>query len=163
MGESDSTVSQPPKPVCDWSLGRLGGEVKGDFPEFFSTVQTVPGKPFTRIPVFPQAVENRIESARKHAPKPGNCLKKLRERPVSLKWRVLWLSDPCTTHSSRRAPPLTPGDRSGPRPAIAQNANRKPSASTTQSHGEALSRPTNGESSSLHLLPMSRTACDTAA
>jgi hypothetical protein len=54
MGESDSTVSQPPKPVCDWSLGRLGGEVKGDFPEFFSTVQTVPGKPFTRIPVFPQ-------------------------------------------------------------------------------------------------------------
>jgi hypothetical protein len=31
MGESDSTVSQPPKPVCDWSLGLAGGEVKGIF------------------------------------------------------------------------------------------------------------------------------------
>jgi hypothetical protein len=32
MGESDSTVSQPSKPVCDWSLGPAGGEVKGIFP-----------------------------------------------------------------------------------------------------------------------------------
>jgi hypothetical protein len=31
MGESDSTVSQPPKPVCDWSLGLAEGEVKGIF------------------------------------------------------------------------------------------------------------------------------------
>jgi hypothetical protein len=31
MGESDSTVSQPPKPVCDWSLGLADGEVKGIF------------------------------------------------------------------------------------------------------------------------------------
>jgi hypothetical protein len=52
MGESDSTVSQPPKPVCDWSLGPVGGEVKAHFPEFFSTAQTLRGKPFTSIPVF---------------------------------------------------------------------------------------------------------------
>jgi hypothetical protein len=32
MGESDSTASQPPKPVCDWSVGRASGEVKGIFP-----------------------------------------------------------------------------------------------------------------------------------
>jgi hypothetical protein len=31
MGESDSTVSQPTKPVCDWSLGLARGEVKGIF------------------------------------------------------------------------------------------------------------------------------------
>jgi hypothetical protein len=31
MGKSDSTVSQPQKPVCDWSLGLAGGEVKGIF------------------------------------------------------------------------------------------------------------------------------------
>src|SRR2546423_8127618 len=28
MGESDSTVSQPPKPVCDWILGCAGKYVK---------------------------------------------------------------------------------------------------------------------------------------
>jgi len=28
MGESDSTVSQPPKPVCDWILGCVGNDVK---------------------------------------------------------------------------------------------------------------------------------------
>jgi hypothetical protein len=28
MGESGPTASQPSKPVCDWSLGRAGNEVK---------------------------------------------------------------------------------------------------------------------------------------
>jgi len=28
MGESDSTASQPPKPVCDWILGFRTNEVK---------------------------------------------------------------------------------------------------------------------------------------
>src|SRR5690348_13493863 len=83
MGESDSTVSQPPKPVCDWSLGPAGGEVKAHFPEFFSTVQTLPVKPFTRIPVLPQAVENLLEPVPKHAPKRGNSLRKLRDRARS--------------------------------------------------------------------------------
>jgi hypothetical protein len=32
MGESDPMASQPPKPVCDWSLGRAEGEVKPIFP-----------------------------------------------------------------------------------------------------------------------------------
>ena len=32
MGESDSTASQPPKPVCDWSLGRAANEVKKKIP-----------------------------------------------------------------------------------------------------------------------------------
>jgi hypothetical protein len=31
MGESDPTASQPPKPVCDWSVGPPGGEVKREF------------------------------------------------------------------------------------------------------------------------------------
>ena len=31
MGESDPTVSQPPKPVCDWSVGPQEGEVKRKF------------------------------------------------------------------------------------------------------------------------------------
>jgi len=85
MGESDSTVSQPPKPVCDWSLGRLGGEVKAHFPEFFSTVQTTPAKPFTRIPVFPQGSGKPSKHMRKHAPKRGNYLKQLTDRPVNSK------------------------------------------------------------------------------
>ena len=32
MGESDPTVSQPPKPVCDWILGFRTGEVKQKSP-----------------------------------------------------------------------------------------------------------------------------------
>jgi hypothetical protein len=52
MGESDSTASQPTKPVCDWSVGRAKGEVKADFPDFFSTAQTPPAKPFMGLPVF---------------------------------------------------------------------------------------------------------------
>src|SRR5438128_11842640 len=32
MGESDSTASQPPKPVCDWILGFRTGEVKRKSP-----------------------------------------------------------------------------------------------------------------------------------
>lgn len=31
MGESDPTASQPPKPVCDWSVGPRNGEVKREF------------------------------------------------------------------------------------------------------------------------------------
>ena len=32
MGESDPMALQPSKPVCDWSVGPVGGEVKGIFP-----------------------------------------------------------------------------------------------------------------------------------
>src|SRR5690348_5650069 len=31
MGESDPTASQPPKPVCDWSVGPRKSEVKREF------------------------------------------------------------------------------------------------------------------------------------
>jgi hypothetical protein len=31
MGESDPTASQPPNPVCDWSVGPRNGEVKREF------------------------------------------------------------------------------------------------------------------------------------
>jgi hypothetical protein len=40
LGESDSTASQPPKPVCDWSVGPAMGEVKNEFiGNFFHTAR----------------------------------------------------------------------------------------------------------------------------
>jgi hypothetical protein len=67
MGESDPTASQPPKPVCDWSVGRAGGEVKADFPEFFSTVQTPTAKPFMGLPVFRLIVERSFPTCGKQS------------------------------------------------------------------------------------------------
>jgi hypothetical protein len=46
MGESDPTASQPPKPVCDWSVGPRGVEVKDDFPALIGDPQLAPNKPF---------------------------------------------------------------------------------------------------------------------
>jgi hypothetical protein len=37
MGESDSTVSRPPKPVCDWILGRGENDVKEKTPTLWIT------------------------------------------------------------------------------------------------------------------------------
>jgi hypothetical protein len=65
MGESDSTASQPTKPVCDWSVGRAAGEVKADFPDFFSTVQTAPAKPFMSLPVFRFQLRASLDSCGK--------------------------------------------------------------------------------------------------
>jgi hypothetical protein len=65
MGESDSTASQPTKPVCDWSVGRARGEVKADFPEFFSTVQTATAKPFMGRLVFRLTLKRRFAACGK--------------------------------------------------------------------------------------------------
>ena len=63
MGESDSTVSQPPKPVCDWSLGPVGGEVKGIFPNFFPLFKRFQLNHLRVILFFAETVENRSRRA----------------------------------------------------------------------------------------------------
>jgi hypothetical protein len=65
MGESDPTASQPPKPVCDWSVGPRGVEVKDDFPTLVRHLQLAPNKPFIGQPVFPQAVDRTFSTGGK--------------------------------------------------------------------------------------------------
>jgi hypothetical protein len=65
MGESDPTVSQPPKPVCDWSVGPRGVEVKDDFPTLTGDPQLAPNKPFIGEPVFAQSVDSRFSTSGK--------------------------------------------------------------------------------------------------
>lgn len=66
MGESDPTASQPPKPVCDWSVGPRGVEVKDDFASASGGPQLAPNKPFIGQPVFPQAVNGSFSTGGKH-------------------------------------------------------------------------------------------------
>src|SRR5208283_732254 len=65
MGESDPTASQPPKPVCDWSVGPRGVEVKDDFPALAGHSQLAPNKPFIGQPVFPQSADGDFSTGGK--------------------------------------------------------------------------------------------------
>src|SRR5229473_1537621 len=77
MGESDSTVSQPPKPVCDWILGCAESDVKEKTSDLWITLNALINRVLLPRPAIGPQWKNCEERAQSGQPFQSNSAKDL--------------------------------------------------------------------------------------